>query len=93
MNRENNREFFSGIHEKPHGLRVFAKSMHKNRELTGNRSRKPELAIYQRLAGQEIKLRGRQNLSQLKAKLLILKDHYSVAAWAVVTKIMPQMNR
>ena len=37
-NRENNREFFFGMCEKPHELRLLAKGMHENRELTGNRS-------------------------------------------------------
>jgi len=31
-NRENNREFFLALVEKPHKLRVLAKTMHKNRE-------------------------------------------------------------
>ena len=35
-NRENNREFFFEHSKKPHGLRVFAISVHHNRELTGN---------------------------------------------------------
>jgi hypothetical protein len=35
-NRENNREFFFVVREKPHGLRVFAILMPENRELTGN---------------------------------------------------------
>src|SRR5438270_721935 len=34
-NREINREFFYGHSKNPHGLRLFAIPMHKNRELTG----------------------------------------------------------
>ena len=35
-NRGKTGNFFSAACEKPHGLRVFAKGMHENRELTGN---------------------------------------------------------